>query len=132
MRNKIHSGIAVSKASGALILSLAVALAGCARDGAEPGAQSSDRTLGAEAVAGPQVPEVREISDAAAEQAASDVFREVRLDLADGLQGELWASTELVGDPVAISVDNQGRIWRSEEHTAELQSRGQLVCRLLL
>lgn len=127
MRNKIHSGIAVSKASGALILSLAVALAGCARDGAEPGAQSSDRTLGAEAVAGPQVPEVREISDAAAEQAASDVFREVRLDLADGLQGELWASTELVGDPVAISVDNQGRIWTAvtnRSNNSEFDIRG--------
>src|SRR5690625_2406046 len=109
MRNKIHSGIAVSKASGALILSLAVALAGCARDGAEPGAQSSDRTLGAEAVAGPQVPEVREISDAAAEQAASDVFREVRLDLADGLQGELWASTELRSEERRVGKECRGR-----------------------
>src|SRR6266508_5813659 len=26
----------------------------------------------------------------------------------------------------------QGRSWRSEEHTSELQSRGHLVCRLLL
>src|SRR5690625_7656088 len=35
--------------------------------------------------------------------------------------------------PAIISVDQEGgRVARSEEHTSELQSRGQLVCRLLL
>src|SRR3712207_7173277 len=32
-----------------------------------------------------------------------------------------------------ISIDGStGRVWRSEEHTSELQSRQYLVCRLLL
>src|SRR5207253_11050904 len=30
------------------------------------------------------------------------------------------------------SAASAGRTWRSEEHTSELQSRGHLVCRLLL
>src|SRR5690625_5966351 len=38
---------------------------------------------------------------------------------------ERWAKgvAEMLGEPVT---------WRSEEHTSELQSRGHLVCRLLL
>src|SRR5690554_5768196 len=128
MRNKSHFGVGASKAFGALILSLAVAMvAGCSRGDAERVTQSPQQAPGGEAVAGPKVPEVREISDAEAEQAAVDVFREVRLDLADGLQGELWASTELVGDPVAISVDNQGRIWTAvtnRSNNSEFDIRG--------
>src|SRR5690625_5387810 len=31
-----------------------------------------------------------------------------------------------------VSIDENGKLARSEEHTSELQSRGQLVCRLLL
>src|SRR5437868_7942215 len=39
-----------------------------------------------------------------------------------------------VGDPVAavVAVDEQTAVERSEEHTSELQSRFDLVCRLLL
>src|SRR5690625_6498628 len=32
----------------------------------------------------------------------------------------------------AVRQQHPGRPWRSEEHTSELQSRGHLVCRLLL
>src|SRR5690625_5930464 len=38
--------------------------------------------------------------------------------------GDLWMVPELVNSGVQVS--------RSEEHTSELQSRGHLVCRLLL
>src|SRR5207253_8642756 len=37
----------------------------------------------------------------------------------------------IVGVAAALDL-NKGTIRRSEEHTSELQSRGQLVCRLLL
>src|SRR5690625_6676596 len=37
-----------------------------------------------------------------------------------------------IGDPAILIDRNTGTIWRSEEHTSELQSRGHLVCRLLL
>src|SRR5690625_3668553 len=45
-----------------------------------------------------------------------------------------WVHANQNGDPVpkkacAITFDDG---WRSEEHTSELQSRGHLVCRLLL
>src|SRR5690625_5357273 len=38
-----------------------------------------------------------------------------------------------VEDPeIVYQIWEDLQIWRSEEHTSELQSRGQLVCRLLL
>src|SRR5690625_5629784 len=46
--------------------------------------------------------------------------RTVRITLALG-----WASTSFAGAVASLR-------WRSEEHTSELQSRGHLVCRLLL
>src|SRR5439155_24777120 len=36
------------------------------------------------------------------------------------------------GGVAIYCLDNEPTIWRSEEHTSELQSRGHLVCRLLL
>src|SRR5690625_5418610 len=38
---------------------------------------------------------------------------------------------ELRTDPILLQIDGKN-ILRSEEHTSELQSRGHLVCRLLL
>src|SRR5206468_12781035 len=36
------------------------------------------------------------------------------------------------GFPTTIRQDDRAALWRSEEHTSELQSRSDLVCRLLL
>src|SRR5260221_13870243 len=45
---------------------------------------------------------------------------------------KIWSSGEIIAD-VEKSVDLGGRrIIRSEEHTSELQSHSDLVCRLLL
>src|SRR5207253_8099689 len=45
----------------------------------------------------------------------------------------LFRSTTWPGGPRRASRSLSGTIWcRSEEHTSELQSRGHLVCRLLL
>src|SRR5690625_5475094 len=43
-------------------------------------------------------------------------------------------STEEVAHLVRLADEQigSGTLWRSEEHTSELQSRGHLVCRLLL
>src|SRR5690625_5996362 len=47
---------------------------------------------------------------------------QIELELAvTGVYNSLWYHPPEVGSP-----------WRSEEHTSELQSRGHLVCRLLL
>src|SRR5690625_5750658 len=45
---------------------------------------------------------------------------------------DAFASRVLLARTAEKSLDIQYYIWRSEEHTSELQSRGHLVCRLLL
>ncbi len=46
-----------------------------------------------------------------AAQQAEFIKDEVALEVADGLQVQLWAGDTLVQDPIAISVDDQGRIF---------------------
>src|SRR5437870_9308755 len=46
--------------------------------------------------------------------------------------GATGSSASSAPDPVAPGEDGAGHQHRSEEHTSELQSRGHLVCRLLL
>src|SRR5690625_6929847 len=78
--------------------------------------------------------------DGSASNDASNLIREVRQALylqrlrygADIVTCDRvldWATT---GSAAALGRDDIGAIERSEEHTSELQSRGHLVCRLLL
>src|SRR5690625_5775828 len=46
--------------------------------------------------------------------------------------GVLSSTGAQIGVIVALALLALGLWWRSEEHTSELQSRGHLVCRLLL
>src|SRR5207253_8799126 len=50
------------------------------------------------------------------------------------IAGVQWRDRDLFGygRPLTTSVEVSQRSYRSEEHTSELQSRGHLVCRLLL
>src|SRR5439155_25256215 len=61
----------------------------------------------------------------------SDPDRGGSLDPALPLMHKPWMATDLLGRIRAI-LDRKIGTNRSEEHTSELQSRGQLVCRLLL
>src|SRR5690625_7059345 len=53
-----------------------------------------------------------------------------------GLEAIRGEATEVITYPGArheiFNETNRGQVLRSEEHTSELQSRGHLVCRLLL
>src|SRR5437660_8132642 len=51
-----------------------------------------------------------------------------------GLRGRIVGPRAVVdrGDKARLTVRRRHRARRSEEHTSELQSRGHLVCRLLL
>src|SRR5690606_30693086 len=93
-----------------LILS-AVVLSGCSPETAEEPKHSSS-------AAAQVVPpaEIVAMSDEEVEKAAARIAQQVNLGSADGLETTLWAPEKLLGDPVAISVDNQGRIWTTVTH----------------
>lgn len=55
--------------------------------------------------------DITRISAEEAKKTALAIESQVELTLADGITGELWASEKLMGDTVAIHVDDQGRIW---------------------
>lgn len=79
------------------------------------------------AVAGPSGPEVIELTDAQAQKAAENVNKQVNLTMAEGLDIQLWAPEKLLADPVAISVDNKGRIWAAvtnRSNNSEFDIRG--------
>src|SRR5690606_40554864 len=59
----------------------------------------------------------------------ADDFIGLRVPLGEGLAG--WVAREAQSQLV-INPDDDPRFYRSEEHTSELQSRENLVCRLLL
>ena len=76
--------------------------------------------------------EVREstiftVADEDAEQYANQLRSEISPSLADGLDLSLWASEELIGDPVAIHVDDLGRVLvtiTERRRNSELDIRG--------
>lgn len=51
------------------------------------------------------------LSDAEVQSAGERVAGQLNLKPAEGLAVELWAPEKLLADPVAISVDYQGRVW---------------------
>src|SRR5439155_5705805 len=61
------------------------------------------------------------LSDLVNERAGVSVEMAIRLSKGFGSSPETWLGLQMAYD-----------LWRSEEHTSELQSRGHLVCRLLL
>ena len=71
--------------------------------------------------------EIIVLSDAEAEVAATQALGQVNLQPAEGLQVDLWAPADLLGDPVAIDVDRQGRVWATVTHrsnNSEFDIRG--------
>lgn len=55
--------------------------------------------------------DINRITPEEAKQTAQTIEQQVPMTLADGITRELWASEKLLGDTVAIHVDDKGRIW---------------------
>jgi putative membrane-bound dehydrogenase-like protein len=109
-----------------LSFSLCLALlAGCSKDAADSPTNNANPTQ-ATASAAPQL-EVVTMADAEVAKAADSIMQQVNLVPAEGLEVTLWAPEKLLADPVAISVDNQGRIWTTitnRSNNSEFDIRG--------
>ncbi|MEX0771325.1 MAG: HEAT repeat domain-containing protein [Balneolaceae bacterium] len=57
----------------------------------------------------PPEPEIITLSDEETEQDAAQIEEEVSVTLPEGLDVSLWASEKLLGDPIALDMDHQGR-----------------------
>lgn len=67
------------------------------------------------------------ISADEASKTAATIEAQVELTLAKGITGELWASEKLMGDTVAIHVDDKGRVWAGitqRSNNSEFDIRG--------
>src|SRR5690606_41748196 len=64
--------------------------------------------------------------------AGANQFRQHPLDYIEGLETTIKACLQKAGAAVAGNIKGISVDTRSEEHTSELQSRENLVCRLLL
>lgn len=58
-----------------------------------------------------QEPEIRTITDEQAESDSRETSESVTTESPDDLSVSLWASTDLLGDPIAIDMDNSGKAW---------------------
>ena len=71
--------------------------------------------------------DITRITPDEARQTAQAIEQQVPMTLADGIKRELWASEKLLGDTVAIHVDDKGRIWAGitqRSNNSEFDIRG--------
>ena len=71
--------------------------------------------------------DITRITPDEAKQTAQTIEQQVPMTLADGITRELWASEKLLGDTVAIHVDDKGRIWAGitqRSNNSEFDIRG--------
>lgn len=71
--------------------------------------------------------DITRITPEQAKQDAQVIEQQVPLKLAEGIKSELWASEKLLGDTVAIHVDDKGRIWAGitqRSNNSEFDIRG--------
>ncbi len=108
----------------ALFLSLAF-LGACSKDTSTDASTNANVPVSAAASSAPL--SIVKVSDAEAEQSAKAIEQQVSITAAKGMKATLWASEALLGDTVAINVDDKGRIWAGISHrsnNSEFDIRG--------
>lgn len=102
-------GTPLSRYALASVISSLMLISGCSPDqSAAPKNASETQTSAATSSAALNI---TRITPDEAKQTAQSIEQQVPMTLADGITRELWASEKLLGDTVAIHVDDKGRIW---------------------
>jgi len=100
-------GIPLSRYLIAPLVGSLIIISGCSKDASTPDAQQTQTSSAVSSAA----LNITRITPDEAKQAAQTIEQQVPMTLADGITRELWASEKLLGDTVAIHVDDKGRIW---------------------
>nr|WP_324260142.1 HEAT repeat domain-containing protein [Cellvibrio fontiphilus] len=104
-------------------LAALILLTGCG----EKNTQAPTATAQSSSAASSIALEITRITPEEAKKTAATIESQVELKLAEGITGELWASEKLLGDTVAIHVDDKGRIWAGitqRSNNSEFDIRG--------
>lgn len=123
-RNRSHSS-AFPKYWLATSLASILLLTGCGEK--SPSASSDQNATQNNSATSSVALEITRITPEEAKKAAARIESQVELTLAEGLTSELWASEALMGDTVAIHVDDKGRIWAGitqRSNNSEFDIRG--------
>ncbi len=102
-------GIPLSRYAIAPVISSLMLMGGCSPE--QSAAPKNASEVQASAAASSVALDITRITPDEAKQTAQAIEQQVTLNLAEGIKGELWASEKLLGDTVAIHVDDKGRIW---------------------
>lgn len=96
-----------------LAASLAALAVACSPEPEQSETESGEQSAATEAVAPLSDSDARvtTLSDGELEAAAESARNGVNPAPAEGFEVDLWASKELLADPVAIDVDHRGRVW---------------------
>jgi len=122
--NKRPLGIPLSLYLVAPLVGSLMLISGCSKDA--PIATDTNQTQ-ASAAASSAALDIIRITPDEAKQTAQNVEQQIPMTLADGITRELWASEKLLGDTVAIHVDDKGRIWAGitqRSNNSEFDIRG--------
>lgn len=117
-------GIPLSQYLLAPLVGSLLLIGGCSKD-APPAAEAPQAQ--ASSAASSAALDITRITPEDAQKTAQAIEQQVPLTLADGIKGELWASEKLLGDTVAIHVDDKGRIWAGitqRSNNSEFDIRG--------
>lgn len=118
-------GMPLSRYALAPVISSLIFISGCSPE--QPVAPKSINPESASSAASSVALDITRITPEEAKQTAQAIEQQVPITLADGLKGELWASEKLLGDTVAIHVDDKGRIWAGitqRSNNSEFDIRG--------
>ncbi len=124
MRKQCPLGIPLSTCLIAPLVGSLLVFSGCAKESPTKtdAAQSQTSSAASSVALG-----ITRITPDEAKQTAQTIEQQVPMTLADGLTRELWASEKLLGDTVAIHVDDRGRIWvgiTQRSNNSEFDIRG--------
>src|SRR6187551_2757797 len=122
---KCPLGVPLSRYAIAPVISSLMLIGGCSPDQA-PAPKNASQAQTSSAASSIAL-DITRITPAEAKQIAQEIEQQVPITLADGIKSELWASEKLLGDTVAIHVDDKGRIWAGitqRSNNSEFDIRG--------
>lgn len=109
-----------------LALTSSLLISGCGKSPAPEATTQSSISSSAAASSSPAL-DIKRLDPEEAKKIAAAIEQQIPVTTAEGMKAELWASEKLLGDTVAIHVDDKGRVWAGitqRSNNSEFDIRG--------